>query len=197
MLDHLFGSKTRLKLLRAFFRDPAKSFYVRELTRLLDAQINAVRRELVALISAGLIHEIDTPGEVKDDVGAQLRKYYRLNTESILYPELMALLIKEKMLGEQEFIQEITEKGGTISLFVLTGRFTQDNRAPSDMLVVGALKDRLIEKIIAAYEKELGFQVRYTLMTEDEFVDRRHIMDKFVYTMFEANHVKIVNTLGL
>ena len=53
--EKLFGSKTRAKLLRLFFENPEKSFYVREMTRVIDEQINSVRRELLNLESIGII----------------------------------------------------------------------------------------------------------------------------------------------
>src|SRR3989338_5731747 len=132
MLEYLFGSKTRLKLLRLFFRDPLASFYVRELTRLLDIQINAVRRELELLIQSGLVKEIEQAHPVDSGkAGVNLRKYYALNTESILYPEMHALLIKAQVLGEQKFF------------------------------------------------------------------DRRHMMDKFLFSLFEGEHVKVANRLRI
>ena len=57
MLEYLFGSKTRVKMLKTFFAHQNKSFYVRELSRLLNSQINAVRRELELLVKAGIIKE--------------------------------------------------------------------------------------------------------------------------------------------
>lgn len=198
MLEHLFGSKTRLKLLRTFFRDGERSYYVRELTRLLEIQINAVRRELEALLAAGLIMEIEADkinlGE-PNALGATMRKYYRLNKESILYPELQALLVKAQALGEQVFIHEVQEKSKSISLFLLTGRFVNEKRSPSDMLIVGNVNEGKLARLIGKYEKEFGFEIRYTAMTEKEFFERRQIMDKFIYSLFEGEHVKVVNTL--
>jgi predicted transcriptional regulator len=55
MVDQLFGSKTRVKLLQLFFSNPNRSFYVREITRKIDEQINSVRRELSNLLSIGII----------------------------------------------------------------------------------------------------------------------------------------------
>jgi hypothetical protein len=55
MIEQLFGSKTRVKLLRLFFSNPDRSFYVREITRKVEEQINSVRRELANLLSLGLI----------------------------------------------------------------------------------------------------------------------------------------------
>ena len=72
-----------------------------------------------------------------------------------------------------------------------------EKRAPSDILLVGDLDDRILGRMIAKYEKEFGFDIRYTSMTEKEFLERRHIMDKFVYSMFEGEHLKVVNALGI
>ena len=43
-LEKLFGSKTRAKLLQLFFSNPDKSFYVREMTRVINEQIHSARR---------------------------------------------------------------------------------------------------------------------------------------------------------
>ena len=55
MIDALFGSKTRVKLLHLFLNNPGKSFYVREITRIIDEQINSVRRELSNMLEIGII----------------------------------------------------------------------------------------------------------------------------------------------
>ena len=204
MLEHLFGSKTRLKLLKLFFRDTQKAYYVREITRLIDAQINAVRRELELLIKAGLVKELDKVEEdlsknstKKKAAGAGLRKYYTLEIESILYPEMEALLIKAQTLGEQKFVDEIKTKAGDLSLFLLTGRFTGDKRAPSDMLLVGDVKERTLDRLVKKYEKDLGIEIMYTVMTTSEFEDRRHVMDKFIFSLFEGRNVKVVDKVNL
>lgn len=201
MLEHLFGSQTRLKLLTHFFRNPNGSFFVRELTRALDTQINAVRRELQHLVAAGLIEEITVTEKDAHQFditpGVQLRKYYRLNRASMIYPELQALLMKAQVVEEQTFVQELKEKAGNLSLLVLSGSFTGDMRAPTDLLMVGNNKEKAILRLIESYEKENSTAVRFTFMTEKEFFDRRHVMDKFLFTLFEAEHLKVVNTLGV
>ena len=55
MLEHLFGSKTRLKLLKLFLSNPDKIFFVREISRKLEVPINAVRREIDHLTAAEII----------------------------------------------------------------------------------------------------------------------------------------------
>lgn len=198
MLEQLFGSNTRVDMLRLFFRAPAEKFYVREITRALDTQINAVRRELQLLIEAGIVVEVEDPkGVDMDKPGAKLRKYYRVNTESTLFSELESLIIKEQVLEEQELVNDIIASGGDIKLLVITGRFTDGKPAPADMLLVGDMKKSKVEKLIAAYEEKFDTEIMYSLMSEQEFMERRHMMDKFVYSMFETQHIKVVDQFNI
>ncbi|MFH1286146.1 MAG: hypothetical protein ABII02_00090 [Candidatus Magasanikbacteria bacterium] len=198
MLEHLFGSKTRLKLLKTFFREQERSFYVRELTRIIDAQINAIRRELELLVKSGLVQETESPRNMnKAKAGASLRKYYRINSESILYPEMDALLIKAQALGQEEFIADLQKKAGDVRMLVLSGIFTNDPAAQTDILIVGDVKERSLAQLIKKYEKDFGCDLRFTTMILDEFFDRRHMMDKFLYSIFESKHMKVVDKLDI
>ncbi|MBT3419476.1 MAG: hypothetical protein HN726_04030 [Candidatus Magasanikbacteria bacterium] len=196
MLEHLFGSKTRLKLLGIFFRDPSRAWYVRELAREAEVQINGVRREIDLLLKSSLLQVTTPPVDIKEsDAGAKLRKYYILNTESILYPEIQALLTKGKLMEQNMFVEEVKKKAGDVTLFLVTGRFTGDTDVQSDLLLVGKIKERVMTKIISTYEKEFGFDIRYTIMTNQEFKDRRNVMDKFIYSLFDGDHVLVVNNM--
>ena len=197
MLEHLFGSKTRVKLLKILYRSPERLWFVRELARALEVQINAVRRELEALQKIGLVKAMDKPGGGDSSAGASLRKYYGLDLNCILYQELQALLIKEQIMGEKKFVADLQNKAGDIKLLLLSGRFTHDDRSPSDLLIVGNIKERSVENLVNQYEKDFGFPIRYTVMPEGEFHDRRYVMDKFIFSVFEANHVKVINQLDV
>ena len=58
MLEQLFGSKTRTKLMKLFLLNPEQIYFIRELTRVIDTQINSVRRELDNLEHCGLIRVV-------------------------------------------------------------------------------------------------------------------------------------------
>ena len=78
MIEQLFGSKTRVKLLHLFTNNPNRAFYVREITRKIDEQINSVRRELSNLLSIGVI----------TSESANNRLYYEVNQEYEHYNSL-------------------------------------------------------------------------------------------------------------
>ncbi len=197
MLEHLFGSKTRLKLIRLFYRHQETPFFVRELTRLTGVQINAIRRELETLLKASLIKEVEPEDNNSFEAGSGLRKYYVLDTSSLLYPEIQALILKDQLLAQEEFINELKEKGGKIKLLLLTGLFTADHHAQSDILLVGEMKEKIVGRLVAQYEQEFGSEIRYTIMSEKEFLDRRRVMDKFLYSLFECKNMKVVNEYGV
>src|SRR5688572_12527626 len=78
MVEQLFGSKTRVKLLQLFYSNPNRSFFVREITRKIDEQINSVRRELSNLLSIGIITSDNTNNKL----------YYEVNQKYEYYPPL-------------------------------------------------------------------------------------------------------------
>src|SRR5277367_5987230 len=78
MVEQLFGSKTRVKLLQLFYSNPNRSFFVREITRKIDEQINSVRRELSNLLSIGIITSDNTNNKL----------YYEVNQKYKYYPPL-------------------------------------------------------------------------------------------------------------
>ncbi|SRR3989339_119290 len=198
MLEHFFGSKTRLLLLKIFFRSPDQAFYVRELSRLTERQLNAVRREIMNLEKIGLIkgvpfNEITT----HEAVGTGRSKYYRLDSNSLLYPELKALLLKAEIGEERHLVEMLKNKAGSIKLLLLTGIFLQEKETSTDLLIVGKIKPLTVARLVKDYENELGKVVRYTIFDEREFRDRREIGDKFLYSLFEARHLSVVDEYHL
>jgi hypothetical protein len=90
MIDKLFGSKTRVKLLHLFMNHPGQSFYVREITRLIDEQINSVRRELSNMLEVGVITS-DT---------ADNKLYYQVNQRYEFYTALRAIFAGESISSD-------------------------------------------------------------------------------------------------
>ena len=197
MLEQLFGSKTRVKLLHIFFHSPERPFYVRELARLVEGQLNAIRRELANLEQVGLIMPVAIDAvEVPKGVGTGRSKYYKLDASCLLYMEMKSLLFKAQMLYELELIDLLKAKAGKIKALLFTGCFTDAKDAETDILLVGEIRPLLVARLIAEFEKKLGKSLRYTIMTQKEWHDRREIGDKFLYSIFEGKHVTVIDELS-
>src|ERR1039458_9721432 len=136
MIEQLFGSKTRAKLLRLFYSNPNRSFYVREITRKIDEQINSVRRELANLLSIGIISS-DTNNN---------RLYYEVNQDYEYYPPLSTIfgnskVSKTKKTATTTILVENDDNPikviGNVELAIFTGHFTRDESSGVDVLIVG------------------------------------------------------------
>ncbi len=196
-LEQLFGSKTRARLLGLFLQNSDKSFFVRELTRKIDAQLNSVRRELKNLIELGLVLEKEgTKGEAQSKVLAERKKYYVVNTGFLLYNDLRSLFKKVQILLKQNLVQEIQAKGD-IDFLVFTGRFVDDKEVPTDILIIGSIDQKALQKVVSEFETELGYEINYTLMPKEEFLYRRQITDRFLFSILEGEKVVMIDRLHI
>ncbi|MFA5935837.1 MAG: hypothetical protein WC787_03220 [Patescibacteria group bacterium] len=193
MLEHLFGSKTRAKLLTLFLHHPEQAFFVRELTRLIDTQINAVRRELENLVELGIVNEIEVTDEGAKRPGLK-RKYYKMNDLFPLMTEIRTLVTKAHVLMERRLDREISALG-EIQYFALMGTFIGRVGAPVDLFLVGTVDDAAMRKLITKLEKELGFEINFTCMTPQDFKYRKEITDRFLYSILESPKNVMVNNL--
>ncbi len=186
MLEQLFGSKTRVKLLQFLLNNPDKAYYLRQLTRNLGGQLNSIRRE---------IENLEKLGIVKIDEISRAKKYFKTNTEFILYPELKALILKSQLLLEKNFITEI-EKCAKISLLVLTGFFVGIENYPTDMLIIGKINKEKMNSLIKKFERQLNHQIKYTVMSYNEYRYRQDITDRFLYDILEGKKAIIIDKIN-
>lgn len=187
MLEQLFGSKTRTSLLRTFLQNPEETFFVRELTRKLDVQINAIRHELGNLEKVGLLEVVKVPQK-----GAAQKKHFKLNRNSVLYPELRALFLKSRILVEKDFVEKL-KRTGTLSYFALTGKFTGRDDAPTDVFVVGRVNRKKFTDLIRSFEISFGHEIDFTIMDKEEMRYRMDVMDRFLYDVLEEPKLVIID----
>ena len=74
-------------------------------------------------------------------------------------------------------------------MMILTGFFTSVSDVGTDILLVGDIKAIPTAKLIRDFEKFLNRSIRYTILDEKEFLERREIGDRFLYAIFEAKHI--------
>lgn len=193
-LEQLFGSKTRARLLSLFLENSEQAFFVRELTRKIDAQLNSVRRELQNLIDLGLVVEKTENQNLKGKALVDRKKFYLANTNFLLFHDLRNLFRKIQILLKQNLVQEIQARGD-VELLIFTGRFVDNQNVQTDLLIVGGIDQIALQKIISEFESELGYEINYTLMTKEEFNYRRQITDRFLFAILEGEKVVMVDKL--
>jgi hypothetical protein len=201
MIEQLFGSKTRVKLLQLFYSNPNRSFYVREITRKIDEQINSVRRELANLLNVGIIVSDTNNNRLYYEV-SQAYEYYE--PFLVIFGQGTAPVAKgtkstkktTSPSGPNSDIERMKALG-RLDLVLYTGQFTRDESSGVDLLIVGEVNQNAVQKFITELEAQEGKEIRYTVMPSSEFQYRRQIKDRFVITVLDSKKQVLIDTNGV
>lgn len=186
-IEKLFGSKTRAKLLRLFFESPEKSFYVREMTRVIDEQINSVRRELLNLESIGIIKNETFDNKI----------YYSANNKHPYCRPLTEIFNKRLDGTRERDVRETTWEEYCRPVRKYLKGIVVTNRLPGqdgiDLLIIGNDKTKKLTRWAEIVEKKQGKPINYVIMSEDDFNYRRSVKDRFIEDIFEMEISEIID----
>jgi hypothetical protein len=193
MIEQLFGSKTRVKLLHLFLDNPDRSFYVREITRKIDEQINSVRRELSNLLEVGIIQSDSSNNKL----------YYQVNQASPHFDALKAMFAQPTQSadkGTESSSDQLKKRFvslGSVTLVILTGSFVQHPELNTDILIVGNVQRRKLTDLIKDLEQEEAHSLSYSVLSEPDFRYRYEINDRFVSNILRHRHLVLIDSRNL
>lgn len=186
-IEKLFGSKTRAKLLKLFFSNPEKSFYVREMTRVIDEQINSVRRELLNLEGIGIIKNETFDNKI----------YYSANSRHPFTKPLSDMFSKKISSADDKSIVETTWEEYSRPVKNYLKGLVVTNRLPGqdgvDLLIIGNDKTKKLTRWAEVIEKKLGKPINYVIMSVDDFTYRRNVRDRFIREILEMEITEIID----
>ncbi len=199
MVEQLFGSKTRVKLLELFYSNTNRSFYVREITRKIDEQINSVRRELSNLLNIGII-----TSETNNN-----RLYYEVNQKYEFFEPLQAIFglrtgvskittavpSKEAEISTDE--QASLKALGNVDIALYTGQFTRDEATGIDVFIAGNINPTQLQKFITGLEQQESKELRYTCMSLEDIQYRLQIKDRFAANLLKAKKQILIDKHNL
>jgi predicted transcriptional regulator len=194
MFEQLFGSKTRVKLLSLFYNNPERPFYVREITRKIDEQINSVRRELQNLLNIGIVRSVSQGN----------RLYYEINPKYKFHNELQSIFSKIstktkeiKQTKEDDNILKQIKRAGNVKMIFLTGAFVRGSNQSIDIFIVGDMNKAKLATIIIELEKQMSRELNYTAMRLEDFDYRRNLNDRFLTDILDAKKDVLFDSLGI
>ncbi len=211
-MEHLFGSKTRVKLLRLFLSNPNRSFYVREITRKIEEQINSVRRELANLLSLGIITSDSNNNKLYYEVNQKWEQYAPLrelftgkrstakisNDKKSATEDTATETLQDQIHAPQPTVDtKVWEKVGNIAGIAYSGAFTRDLSAPVDVMIIGDVPVSRAEGAVAELEKQEGKELRYAVIEPEEWLYRKQINDKFWQQVMGAKKLVVLDTQNL
>lgn len=193
MIDALFGSKTRVKLLHLFLNNPNRAFYVREITRKIDEQINSVRRELANMLSIGII---------KSD-SSNNRLYYEINQDYPHYAPLRAIFADGHLQTETAVVNEASDWPkrlkalGDVRVALFSGGLVRGSSSEVDVLLAGDINKTQAKRFLKELEEDEGRGLNYTIMSYEDFYYRLSIKDRFITAITNGKFTLLQDTEGI
>lgn len=185
MLKHIIPSKTRIKILELFFHHSSQTYYLRQVVREVNEEVNAVKRELDILEKTKVLLKERRLNKV----------FYTLNKHYILYEEFLKIFSKSVALSRN--IMNNMPKLGKIKYAALSTKFTRGIAIRDDeiyLMLVGTIVVPEVAAIVAEAEKEFGRDINYTIMTDDEYLFRKRNNDPFIWKFLRSPKVMLAGS---
>jgi len=183
MLERLFTSKVRVRLLTLFVTHPTEEYYIRQISRITGENYNNVRLELRNLAELGLILAARRANAT----------YYRANTEHFLFPDLKNLVLKTTAVGDRlrDALSEL-DKVQAAFIYGSTARGTEVSSSDIDLMVIGKVDVDAVHQAIDRIENEIGRTVNYTLFSLEEWQERAAQGHSFVTDILRHDKVFLI-----
>lgn len=191
MLERLFISKVRLKVLKHMLTNWEKEFHIRAIVRATNEEINAVRRELKNLESFGIF---------KSERRAN-RVFYWTNSKNPFFHELRSMMLKDS--EELKLIAKVLGKIKRVELVVITQAYIDkkyESENDIDILIIGNPDVNKITKEMNEVEKELKREFRMAILSKEDYDFRKKRREKFILDVSEKEKIILLgspNKIGL
>ncbi len=183
MLQHIIPSKTRRKILEFFFHHPNENYYLRNIVREVNEEVNAVKRELDILSEEKLLLKERRLNKV----------FYTLNRNYLFYDEFLRIFTKTGFLANE--IYKNLPRIGKVKFIAFSIKFAKNIPIKDDeiyVLFVGVMVVPEVEAIISQAEKNFGRPINYTVMTEEEFIFRKKNNDPFIWRFLKQPKIMLI-----
>jgi len=153
-------TKNRAELLKLFFTNSDRAFYMQEIGRILGKKPGTFQRTLNNLVSEGTL---------ESEYRANAR-YFKVNKNYPLFEELKSIVFKT--VGVSGSLKDVLERVGNVEFAFIYGSFAkakEDYMSDIDLVTIGDLdEDRLIREL-DKLEEQLQREINYKLYTLKEF----------------------------
>jgi len=171
MLELLFSSRARVRILALLLLNSETSFYQRQISTLTGLPVRAVQREVERLQTLGLL--------IRSESGNQV--HYQVNRDFFLFPELKNIFVKT--LGVSALARSRLRSAGSIDLAFIYGSYAADQETAAsdiDVLVIGGLPSRALHAALQEAEQLTHREINYILFSPEEFRSRVLANDGFL-----------------
>ena len=165
MLEELFGSRARVRILKIFLLNHDRDFYQREISTTTNLPIRAVQREMERLVRIGFIEK-----QIRGN-----RKYYKCRRNFPIFDELKSIILKTVALGNilKDYLQKKKEK---IKLAFIYGSFAKGEEnitSDIDIFILGNITSKEVSTLLSPAKDSLKREINFVVYKEKEFLKKK------------------------
>lgn len=182
MLEQLFSSRVRAKILTKFLLSPGAGYNAWELSKSLIENYSAVWKELVNLENVGVLSSTHLGNA----------KVYSVNPACPIIPELRSLVIKTEGIGDA-LRGQLSQNEGIKAAFIF-GSYASgeaDTASDIDLMVIGKIDLAQFSPIISSLENEIQRPINYLIYTEEEWADKLAKGDSFALNIKNSSKIML------
>ncbi len=187
LLDQLFGSRIRAKILAWFFTHTDEQFFVRQLTSILREDVANLSRELARLDRLGVLSS-SREGNLK---------YFRVNKSCAFFAELRGLVLKTSGVAGQ--ITRALEGVGGVKAAAIYGSFARGEETAEsdvDLFIVGDVNLETLDRLLRKVEDASGRTVNYVLYSPTELRSKLKKKDGFISDVLSGQKLMLIGDIG-
>jgi len=186
VLEAIFGSKEKMRLLRFFLQNPEHEYEIGDIAQRNMLVVKKMKKELVNLVKIKFVLTKTKKGKTQ----------YLLNQNFVFYPELKSLIAKDNIFPQSRSLDKIKYLGN-VRLAAISGAFINYHKSKADMiLVVDEVNRSKLKNLMNNLEAEIGKEIDFVLMNNEEFKYRLNMLDKFILEFLEGPHEEVINKIS-
>ncbi|PIR92232.1 hypothetical protein COU01_02840 [Candidatus Falkowbacteria bacterium CG10_big_fil_rev_8_21_14_0_10_44_15] len=190
MLTKLFSSPVRVKILKFLIMHSPVDFSAADIAAKTKSVVRSVNKEMGKLAETGAVVEELKPLAVNKKVVKV--KHYRANVDFALFSEIKNLFIKLQVL-ELDYLRHKLPNIGRLNYAALAGKFVGNATSGVDLLIVGRVDNKKLEKLIADFQAAVGWEINWAVMDLEEYDYRQKIGDMFLYNLLSGKKIELFN----
>ncbi len=172
-------------MLTQFLFNQDEEYHVRGLVRIMDEEINAIRRELQNLKEAGIL--------ISQKKGNKL--FYKVDPNFMMIDELTKLLYKDRddvrvIYKELRKVEGITTAALTINY--LSGK--HENDKDIDLLLLGTADVNSVQGALKNIEKALERELKVALLKNEDIEFQHKKRDEFLLNILRKDKIMLIGS---
>lgn len=199
ILGKLFGSESRVKILRLFLFNQGAAFSAVDIAERSKADLYAVKHELKLLRKVGFIKRKagKKPAVKKGKKTKNIAPAdgWTLDERFIYLSPMQKLLLDTVFMSDAEIHRRFSG-AGKLKLVIVSGVFVQHLESRLDLLIAGDnLKRHVVQHAVKGIEAEIGKELTYAAFDTQELNYRMGMYDRLLRDVMENPHRALLDKI--